>query len=251
MSVERSPRPAAQKRPKVAAPLDAAERALRRILTSDGGPDGPSPTEEVPLVPVWGTGIERPVPEWVDLSQSLYRVFGFVDICGFTTYTDRHGTHAAVDVLTRFRSAVRDVTGRRGVRVGKWLGDGVMLVSVEAGPLIAAVAELTLRFVDEEFEIHAGIGGGTVLLFEGDDYIGRPVNLAARLCEAAAPGEILAVGLDDEIPEWVDRLGSVTVRVTGVGDLVGVSQLGVGPDAWAVGPPPLSPPDAGSPPSDP
>jgi hypothetical protein len=57
MSVERSPRPAAQKRPKVAAPLDAAERALRRILTSDGGPDGPSPTEEVPLVPVWGTGI--------------------------------------------------------------------------------------------------------------------------------------------------------------------------------------------------
>ena len=38
----------------------------------------------------------------------------------------------------------------------------------------------------------AGMAGGAVILFEGDDYIGGPVNLAARLCDAAAPHEILA-----------------------------------------------------------
>jgi class 3 adenylate cyclase len=31
-----------------------------------------------------------------------------------------------------------------------------------------------------------------VILFEGDDYIGGPVNLASRLSDVASPGEILA-----------------------------------------------------------
>ena len=66
--------------------------------------------------------------------------------------------------------------------MAKWLGDGVMLVGTEAGPLIAAVGELALRLHDDEFDIHAGIADGTVLLFEGDDYVGRPVNLAAPAC---------------------------------------------------------------------
>lgn len=236
MAAPRTTRPAAQKRPKAAAPIDAAERALRRILAAGDDGGGLSPTEEIPLVPVTGTGVERPVPEWVEVTQSLHRVFSFVDVCGFTAYTDKHGTHAAIEVLTRFRSAVRDVTGRRGVRVLKWLGDGVMLVAAEPGPVIAATAELLLRFRDEEFEIHAGIAGGTVLLFEGDDYIGRPINLAARLCDAAGPDEILAHGLDDELPEWVERSGLVTVRAMGIGDISDVAQLRVLDDAWAVGP---------------
>jgi len=62
-----------------------------------------------------------PVPEWVEVSQTLDRWFAFVDITGFTSYTEQHGTRAALDVLARFRSVVRQVTGRRGVRVLKWL----------------------------------------------------------------------------------------------------------------------------------
>ena len=209
---------------------------LKRMITPDGdgfGTAGGSRTEEIPVIPPDGTGIERPVPEWVELAQSLYRVFAFVDVCGFTSYTDRNGAHAATEVLTRFRSASRDVTARRGARVAKWLGDGVMLVGTDPGPVLATVAELMLRFRDDQFDIHAGIAGGTVLLFEGDDYIGRPVNLAARLCEAAAPGEALAYGLDNALPEWIDKIGSVTVRAMGIGDIANVTQLQVGDGAWA------------------
>ena len=36
-----------------------------------------------------------------------------------------------------------------------------------------------------------GVATGLALLFEGDDYIGSAVNLAARLCDAAGPGEVL------------------------------------------------------------
>ncbi len=239
----RSTRPAAQKRPRSAAPLDAAERALRRLITTADAPEGDvtgrptSPaTEEMPTIGMGGTGTERPVPEWVEVTHSLQRYFAFIDVCGFTAFTDREGTRAAIDVLTRFRADCRDVTGRRGVRVIKWLGDGAMLVGTTPGPVIAAAGELLLRFVDESFDVHGGLAGGTVLLFEGDDYIGRPVNLAARLCEAAAPGELLCHGLDDDIPDWVERAGTVTVRAMGIGDIAGVAQLRVGDDAWAVDP---------------
>ena len=230
----RTTRPTAQKRPKVAAPLDGASRAVRRLLTPDAEQQlTDRVTEQIPAIAPQGTGVERPVPEWVELNQSLYRVFAFVDVCGFTRYTDQFGAHAATEMLSRFRSACRDVTARRGARVAKWLGDGVMLVGTEAGPVIATVAELLLRFRDDAFEIHAGIAAGTVLLFEGDDYIGRSVNLAARLCEAAAPGELLAEGVDDQIPDWVTCAGTVTVRALGIGDVGGVSQLRVDDEAWA------------------
>lgn len=174
-----------------------------------------------------GTGVEPPVPEWVDVSQTLERWFAFVDVCGFTSFTERNGTPAALEVLTRFRSAVRAVTGRRGVRVLKWLGDGVMLVGVAPGPVIAAVCELQLRFADDAFDIHAGIAGGHVLLFEGDDYIGPAANHASRLCEVAAPGEVLAAGAATHLPDWVRVAEDFTVAVHGVGELAGVAKLRV------------------------
>ena len=162
----RTTRPTAQKRPKVAAPLDNASRAVRRLLAAEGDVAVERVTEQIPAIAPQGTGTERPLPEWVELNQSLYRVFAFVDVCGFTKYTDQFGAHAATEMLSRFRSACRDVTARRGARVAKWLGDGVMLVGTEPGPVIATVAELLLRFRDDAFEIHAGIAAGTVLLFE-------------------------------------------------------------------------------------
>ena len=180
-----------------------------------------------------GTGIEPPVPEWVDVSQTLERWFAFVDVCGFTTFTERNGTPAALEVLTRFRSAVRAVTGRRGVRVLKWLGDGAMLVGVSPGPVIAAVCELRLRFDEDSFDIHAGIAGGHVLLFEGDDYIGHAANHASRLCEAAAPGEVLALGVGAHLPDWVQVVEQLSVYAPGIGDLHGVSKLGVAESLFA------------------
>ena len=42
-----------------------------------------------------------------------------------------------------------------------------------------------------------------MLLLEGDDYIGRSVNLASRLCDLAGPGQLLAAADGLELPEWV------------------------------------------------
>jgi len=176
-----------------------------------------------------GRGTEPPVPiERSGQPVAVTRSFAFVDITGFTTYCDTHGEHAAIEVLTRFRGLVRDITARRGVRVAKWLGDGAMLVGVEEGPLVASVAELVLRSPSVGIDTHAGVASGTVLFFEGDDYVGRPANLASRLCDVARPGEILAHSLHGELPPWVEVTGGRDVEVPGMGGVADVVGLGVG-----------------------
>jgi class 3 adenylate cyclase len=175
-----------------------------------------------------GTGVEAPVPsERTGEPIAVTRTFAFVDITGFTEFCDQHGDHAAIELLTRFRGLVRDIAARRGVRVAKWLGDGAMLVGVEEGPVVATVAELVLRSQTDGIDTHAGLASGTVLLFEGDDYVGRPANLAARLCEAAEPGEILAHSLYRALPVWVETKDSIRVTVAGVGEVTDVRSVAV------------------------
>src|SRR3954466_16051025 len=143
------------------------------------------------------------------------RSFGFVDLCGFTHLTDTEGDEEAVRLLAEFRIAVREVCSRRAVRIAKWLGDGAMLVCVEVAPLVGTVVELQHRVTGSPLVVRAGLPTGDVILFEGDDYIGTAVNLAARLCELAGPDEVLAT---EEVaihaPPWVtvSRRGEVEIR---------------------------------------
>ena len=160
---------------------------------------------------------------------SVQRTFSFVDLCGFTAFTRSNGPHRAVQLLAEFRQITRDVAAKRGVRVAKWLGDGVMLVSVQPAPVIAMAGHLQVHFADTDLEVRVGIATGTALLFEGDDYIGEPVNLAAKLCAAAGPGEILADIHPGDVPSWVRHDSVVTVKIRGIGSVGGIRRLSAVP----------------------
>lgn len=234
MTAKRKPQPGATKRTKLemASPLALPGKAVEGIR-SIFGPDGDHPSSTTPAAECaearHGTGLDAPEPGGL-APNHLDRSFLFIDVSGFTRYVDQHGEHAAIDVLTRFRSAARDTAARRGVRVAKWLGDGVMLVGTEPGVTAAAGAEMMCRFAGSGLDIHGGMASGPVLLFEGDDYIGRCVNLAARLCDAATEGELLADIDVDDLPTWVRSDGLLTVHVPGVGDVSGVHLLAVVPE---------------------
>ena len=73
--------------------------------------------------------------------------------------------------------------------------------------------------------MRVGIATGIALLFEGDDYIGEPGNLAAKLCAAAQPSEILAVCEPQQLPSWVKADGDVSVKIKGVGSVGGIQRL--------------------------
>jgi adenylate cyclase len=208
-------------------------------VTATGGTIGTAPTSR---------GLEEPrdVAEGI---EPVERAFAFLDLCGFTAFIATHGEHAAIDTLSRFRTLTRELTIRRGVRVGKWLGDGVMLIGVEVGPTIATAAELIARYDGRPLALRGGVAHGQVLIIDGDDYIGRPANLAARLCQTARPSELLAVGYRASmLPPWIAVHGTRSVTLRGIGRLPRVQQLGVAADVEL---PALTPPVsvAGRPPS--
>lgn len=133
------------------------------------------------------------------------RCFGFVDLCGFTAFTEHYGDEHTVVVLANFRTALREIAARRGVRVAKWLGDGAMLSAVDAEALVAMVMEIACKTANiVALPMRAGLAQGPVIMFEGDDYIGRPPNVASRLCDGAAPGEVLCTReVASVAPRWV------------------------------------------------
>ena len=202
----------------------------------------PAPREPEPVLAPLVAPDTGPAREWADASPplvtvhpdelpegdshlSVRRTFCFADLSGFTAYTRTHGPHEAVAMLGDFRRITRSVAAKRGVRVAKWLGDGAMLVSTSAAAALSLGAHLIHHFASRGIQIRVGAATGEALLFEGDDYVGEAVNLAAKLCAAAPPGEMYAVIDDLDLPDWVACIGDVTVRIRGVGPISGVHRL--------------------------
>ena len=143
------------------------------------------------------------------------RSFAFIDLCGFTDFVDANGDALALRELRDLRASVREIAPLFGVRVDKWLGDGVMLVSVNGEALVATTVAITRRCHSRlRLDVRAGIASGDVLLLEGDDYVGRSVNLASRLCDIAAHCEVLAASDRLELPEGTEAepVGELTVK---------------------------------------
>jgi adenylate cyclase len=163
----------------------------------------------------------------------VHRSFAFVDVSGFTTLTEIEGDEHAVEVLTAFRSLLREICARRGVRIAKWLGDGVMLVCVETRPLLATILELHYVVCEvvgpvQTVSIRSGITSGDVILMEGDDYIGHCVNVAARLCDLAHGGEALAVpSVMEEMPRWGTAVAHKDIALRGVEKPVLAASIGI------------------------
>lgn len=153
--------------------------------------------------------------------KRVERSFAFIDISGFTAFTDEHGDDAAVSALSHFRTLVRDVAASRGVRISKWLGDGAMMVAIDLATLLEAVTEICTDAarVDDVMPLRAGVASGRVILMEGDDHIGGAVNLAARLCDQAQAGEVLA---PDQVAEAVPA--GTTARSIGAHKVRGIAQ---------------------------
>jgi adenylate cyclase len=153
----------------------------------------------------------------------MSRAVAFVDLAGFTAMTEAHGDHYAADVHDAFVGALARSCSSTGgdVRCVKHLGDGALLVAASGGLLVSALldgvrdegeAELCLR-------VRAGVHAGPVLRVDtvhGQDYLGHTVNVAARLCGQAAPGELVLSGSvrDDELdlPEEPRPLGALALR---------------------------------------
>ncbi|HMJ32515.1 MAG TPA: adenylate/guanylate cyclase domain-containing protein [Baekduia sp.] len=118
----------------------------------------------------------------------------FTDICDATGHAARMGDARWRDLLSAHDDAIRREVERYGGREVKTVGDGY--IAAFAGPpsdalrcartVVPAVRGLGLR-------IRAGLHTGECELI-GDDVGGMAVHIAARVCDMAAPDEILTSG---------------------------------------------------------
>ncbi|MGV0626604.1 adenylate/guanylate cyclase domain-containing protein [Mycolicibacter minnesotensis] len=137
-------------------------------------------------------------------SASMVCGVGFADLTGFTALTQELTSSELATLLTDFGGGVADAVHADGGRVVKFIGDAVMWVSATPELLVKAATDLVdhPKARRARLRVRAGVGYGEMLAINGD-YFGTPVNLAARLVDAAAPGQVLAGPcVRDALPHW-------------------------------------------------
>lgn len=141
-------------------------------------------------------------------SETTEGTVAFIDICGFTSISEKEKPDVVVKLLNRyFETIVKEIIAQNGV-VDKFMGDCVMAVFKGKFHLDRAVeAALSIRkqvaALPEEFsfkpKVSIGIDSGEMVSgnigsssLKRLDYtvIGDTVNTAQRLQAAAGPGEI-------------------------------------------------------------
>jgi adenylate cyclase len=114
--------------------------------------------------------------------------FAFIDLTGFTRYTEEEGDEEALDLVERFVETV-EATLPAEATIVKTIGDEVMIVS----PDPTTLSEWAVGFLglfQERPQPRVGIHFGTAVYREAD-YFGTDVNLSHRVVARALGGEVL------------------------------------------------------------
>lgn len=126
------------------------------------------------------------------------RTFLFADVRGYTRFTHERGDEAAARLVSKFAALTREVVHARGGEVLELRGDEVLVVFNSARQALRAAVDLQARFTreteaDPSLPLPVGIGldAGEAVPLDGG-YRGEALNLAARLCNLAGPGQVLA-----------------------------------------------------------
>jgi adenylate cyclase len=139
----------------------------------------------------------------------------FIDLSGFTRYTEEEGDMEALDVVERFVEAV-EATLPPEAAIVKTIGDEVMVVSPDPGSLTAWAVSFLDRF-PERPRPRVGIHCGEAVYRDGD-YFGGQVNLAHRVVNRALAGEVLVT---DRVAAAVEGRGGLGLEPIGQVSLKG------------------------------
>jgi adenylate cyclase len=140
--------------------------------------------------------------------------FCFVDLTGFTRYTEEEGDEEALDMVERFVDTV-EATLPNEATIVKTIGDEVMVVSPDPATLTEWAVGF-LHLFQERPQPRVGIHSGAAVFRDGD-YFGGDVNLAHRVVTRALGGEVLVTnsvmeGVKDSEHLKFDAIGEVTLK---------------------------------------
>jgi len=135
------------------------------------------------------------------------------DVRGYTAFTAAHGDEAAARLAARFADVTEEVVQPHGGTLLELRGDEALVVFPSAREALRAAVKLQERFVGEStpdipLRVGIGIDAGEVIALRGG-YRGSALNLAARLCSLAGPGEILVSEGVNLLARHVEGLSAV------------------------------------------
>ncbi len=139
----------------------------------------------------------EPISPIIEPSTEL-RTFLIADVRGYTRFTQERGDADAARLVTRFAAITRAEVRLRGGKVIELRGDEALAVFTSARQALRAAIGLQARYASETekdptlpLAVGIGLDAGEAVPLEGG-YRGDALNLAARLCNLAGPGEVLA-----------------------------------------------------------
>jgi adenylate cyclase len=138
----------------------------------------------------------------------------FIDLTGFTAFTEEEGDIEALDVVENFVETV-EATLPRDATIVKTIGDEVMVVSPDPASLTEWAVAFLGRF-DRRPVPRVGIHSGDAVYRDGD-YFGNSVNLAHRIVNRALAGEVLvtdrvAASLEARSELRLEPIGEVSLK---------------------------------------
>jgi YVTN family beta-propeller protein len=140
------------------------------------------------------------------------RTFLIADVRGYTLFTHERGDEAAAKLAAKFALLAREGVEARGGSVIELRGDEALAVFASPRQALRAAVELQARFVGETLAnpalplgVGIGLDAGEAVAVEGG-YRGGALNLAARLCGLAGPGEVLASQEVAHLARRVERI---------------------------------------------
>jgi class 3 adenylate cyclase len=123
------------------------------------------------------------------------RAIMFTDLEGSTTASSRHGDDHAVEAIERHDQIVRDALAGSNGREVKHTGDGILASFNHVSRAVDCAIVIQQSFRDTKrggpaTRVRIGLSAGEPVDRHRDIY-GAVVNLAARICAHAEPGQIL------------------------------------------------------------
>lgn len=164
--------------------------------------------------------------------DSGLRAIMFTDLEGSTEVSARHGDSQALAVIDRHDRIVRESLATSGGREVKHTGDGIFACFNYVSRAVDCAVAIQRGFAEFEgsgpgSRVRIGISAGEPV-DRNEDLYGAVVNLAARICDHAEPGEILVSAAVKELAlgkslGFVDR-GPIALK--GFDDPVRLYQVG-------------------------
>jgi class 3 adenylate cyclase len=114
----------------------------------------------------------------------------FTDLEGFTAFTDASGDVAAIALINAHHRLAAPVVRQWNGKIVKHLGDGLLCTFSDPTSGVQAALGL-LATAPDPLRLRAGVHMGEAVVTRSD-VVGHVVNVAARVCETARGGQVLA-----------------------------------------------------------